>query len=95
MEIDLMKYNSRGTSIFLHIPKTAGTSLRTIAQGFYEENEMYMVYGTAAGYHDLADFLALPESEKANIRFICGHISFGFHDLVPNPCVYVTSLENR
>src|SRR2546421_3502613 len=89
-----MKYNSQATVICMHIPKTAGTSLRTIAQRFYTEEEMYMVYGTADDYHDPADFLALSDFAKAKIRFICGHIPFGFHRLVLNPCVYITMLRD-
>ena len=82
------------TVIYLHIPKTAGTSLRKIVERFYKEKDIYRIYTREHGFNDMNDFLALPDDEKRKIKVIYGHLSFGIHQYLPQSSSYVTLLRN-
>lgn len=58
------KTDQRGKLIFLHIPKTAGTSLRKIVERFYDKEEIYTIYTKAHNMHNMDDFKALSDAEK-------------------------------
>lgn len=83
-----------GTLIFIHIPKNAGTSMRRIVESFYKEKEIYFIYTKAFNSNDESDFIALPETDKKNIRIIFGHVSVGFHNHITQPSSYVTILRH-
>lgn len=87
------KHGQHDTLIFLHIPKTAGTSLRRIFERFYEEKEIYQIYTKANNMNDMSDFKRLSDNEKKEIRVFFGHVSFGLHNEIPQPCSYVTILR--
>lgn len=64
--------------IFIHIPKTAGTTLRTIVYAQYGEASVAPLYPVAS-YMDAAEFIGLPDAAKDRARVVMGHIGFGFH----------------
>ena len=88
------KHAQHDTLIFLHIPKTAGTSIRKIFERFYDEKEIYPIYTKVSGMNDMNDFKALPDAEKMKIKVFFGHVSFGLHNYIPRPCHYVTILRD-
>ncbi len=71
--------------IFMHIPKTGGTTLRVIIEKYYELSQVYRNY----------DYLGARKGQKSEKTcFIDGHDYFGIHhDLNKRP-VYVTMLRN-
>jgi len=76
--------------LFVHIPKTAGTTFTEIAHRQYP-------VGTATWFHDEAPsprFDALNEREKAGLRFIGGHMFFGLHEVLPRPCTYISFIRS-
>ncbi len=77
--------------IFLHIPKTAGTTLHRIIKRQYRPSHLYHV-GSAAD--DLAKFQRLPESRRAKIRFLMGHFEMGIDKYLPRPSTYFTILRD-
>jgi hypothetical protein len=80
--------------IFLHMPKTGGTTLRAVLERIYGPGAAYGVYGRAFGFHDLDDFMVLSRQERGRIRLLMGHMYFGLHGEMPAPCLYLTMLRN-
>lgn len=80
--------------IFIHIGKTAGTTLRAILQDIYSEDETYLLYPGEPGYNDFNDFLALSEEQKEGIKLFCGHIAYGLHRRLSGPTTYITVLRD-
>jgi hypothetical protein len=79
------------TVIFLHIPKTAGTTLYRIIERQYKPGDVYAIGGTAQSFDT---FKNLPEADKAAVRLLKGHIDFGVHALLPQPATYFTILRD-
>lgn len=83
------------TVIFLHIPKTAGTTLHRIINQQYYRKQIYSIYPTplqpGTGVEALKHLSLL---EQAQIRVLTGHMPFGFHTLIPNASTYITLLRD-
>lgn len=62
--------------VVLHIPKTAGTSLRRMIQDNYQANDLYFIYGKESGFTTIEDFKNLAEEEKSGVELFMGHLSF-------------------
>jgi hypothetical protein len=82
--------------VFLHIPKASGTTIRTIvsreygveATLYYEpENENFEHRAAPVTY--LRDRLV-----KANVRLITGHLRYGIHELLCQPCRYFSMVRD-
>jgi hypothetical protein len=90
----------RPTLIFLHIGKTAGTSLRKILHRQFKTSEILRVETPWRNPERLRReetldyFATLPERRRASARLIEGHLIFGIHELVPRPSTYITLLRN-
>lgn len=78
-------------TIYLHIPKTGGTTLSHILRKQYESNKIYD-HGYLKG--EKKDFNQLLEEEKKNIKAVCGHFSYGVHQFFPQPSRYFTMLRD-
>jgi hypothetical protein len=74
--------------LFLHIPKTAGTSLREIVRRNYPGDRCVFVYSLEPAY------LQTLQRDVERAEAIFGHFSFGFHDLFGVEARYVTVLRN-
>lgn len=82
--------------VFLHVPKTAGSSLRTVLSRQYGARHVL--------YFDLGigDARPMPEIAKAvragmagrDIRLVTGHQFLGLHQALREPCLYVTLLRD-
>lgn len=80
------------TLIFLHIPKTAGTTLRQVVGRQFVGQPQYLI--GSGEERDFTAFLALPEDERARLRYVGGHVSYGVHRFIPNPARYITMLRD-
>lgn len=77
--------------IFLHIPKAAGSTLRSIIDRHYPQQVIYKLYGPQT----LIDtFINLPEESRNRIRVLQGHIPFGLHKYLNVPVNYLTMLRD-
>jgi hypothetical protein len=74
--------------IFLHIPKTAGTTLLDILDRQYPP-EVVHSFGADA-HKSAAQFKSLDKESRRNIRLLRGHMAYGLHEYLPNPVVYFT-----
>jgi len=77
--------------IFLHLPKTAGTTLNNIINRQYRDDE---IYASGAIVQDsVAQLKAMEIGEREKIRIFIGHMGFGLHDLLAPPTTYFTILR--
>ena len=88
----------RPVLIFLHLPKTGGSSLREFLKAKCGHENYYQTYWSkATGLGDrgqVNQFIALPQEERDRFDLIMGHFSYGLHRFLSRPCVYVTLLRN-
>ena len=84
--------------IFLHLPKTGGSSLREFLKAKCGHENYYGIYwNEAAGLRErdyINKFIALPQEERDHFDLIVGHFGYGLHRFLSRPCVYVTLLRN-
>jgi len=80
------------TIIFLHLPKTAGSTLGAIVRRQYPPESVYLRYA-GPGTGPFEEILALPEPQRARLRLLMGHLPFGIHETLPGPSRYVTILR--
>ncbi len=79
------------TVIYLHIPKTAGTTLHRIIDRQYQAEESHFIHRHDVG---IEEFKALSPERRARIRMLRGHIPFGLHRYIPWPATYITMLRD-
>ncbi|MEC4991613.1 MAG: sulfotransferase family 2 domain-containing protein, partial [Oscillatoria sp. PMC 1068.18] len=78
--------------VFLHIPKTAGQTLHEIIEKQYSEKQIYTIGSKTQ--QRIEQLKVLPETERSKIKVIKGHLLFGIHDFLPQPCTYITMLRH-
>src|SRR5262245_44203798 len=77
------------TLLFLHLPKTAGTTFADILVRQFGPDEVFHVrtperlprYSRWNGTLD--ELAALSERRRARFRCVLGHFSFGLHEIIP------------
>src|SRR5947208_15108040 len=74
--------------IFLHLPRTAGTTFVRILERQYGADAVLDLYDSALG----EEVAALTELEQVCV--ITGHFYFGIHTDLSGPCHYVTFLRD-
>jgi len=79
--------------IFIHCPKTGGTTLGDVLRRQYGAERVRWVdgYKLEAEAEALA---ALPEPALAAIDAFCGHMPVGLGELLSCPCTYITLLRD-
>lgn len=100
--LSLLRRSRRGTApregalLFIHIPKTAGTALRSSMARAYPRRQRAFIYDPAdlRGAIDLSDFKALPPQRLAEMRLVMGHFPFGLHEAMPGPARYATMMRD-
>lgn len=80
-----------GAVLFLHVPKTAGSTLRSIIRAQYPQEATFEMDDVTT--HQ-ADFERLPPEKRASLRCVMGHIRFGAHAFLPHPSTYITLLRD-
>ena len=74
------------TIIFLHIGKTAGSTLRPVLKRQFPRSEAITIRARRRPREEtLTDFAQLPEADRMRPRLIMGHTVFGLHESVPRP----------
>ena len=86
--------SSSHTLIFIHIPKSAGNSLREILRRQYGYRYSFKVQSDERTKASVDKLRQLPEDRKYRIRLISGHMPFGLHRWLPQPATYITILRN-
>jgi hypothetical protein len=78
--------------IFLHIPKTAGTTLNRIIEWQYNPFSIFTMdpYRIRATAERLEK---LPERRRRRLRVVRGHLYYGVHEFLPQGATYITMLR--
>src|SRR6266581_2281326 len=78
--------------IFLHIPKTAGTTLNRIIEWHYNPLSIFTIapYGIRA---TAERFKTLSEQRRRRFRVVRGHLFYGIHEFLPQGATYITLLR--
>lgn len=79
------------TLLFLHVPKTAGTTLSRIAERHVPAGRQYRL--GPRSQEAIERFNGWPAARRARYRLISGHFPYGVHEQVPGPSVYITMLR--
>ncbi|MEM7770070.1 MAG: sulfotransferase family 2 domain-containing protein [Cyanobacteria bacterium P01_A01_bin.37] len=90
-QTDLERLQPHEALIFLHLMKTGGTSLFKLLKQHYPK-ELTFHYGSKPG-RTLTDFHQLSAEKRDHLKFLHGHLTFGFHHRLNQPCRYVTMLR--
>ena len=77
------------TIIFLHIHKTAGTTLHRVIERQYRPEQIW----TLDEQNGFDDLVSLTEAQRARIRMLRGHMEFGLHEFMPATTTYFTLLR--
>jgi hypothetical protein len=93
--------------LFLHIPKTAGTTLSNYIYSEYKSAVYYKaeggflcdgIYYYPAGLHKEPELSVAPNIQGAlgrdDVRAVVGHFSFGIHEYLARQTTYITLLRN-
>jgi hypothetical protein len=82
----------REAVIFLHIPKTAGTTLNRIIERQYSPFAIFTInpYRIKASAERLK---GLTEERRRRLRVVRGHLPYGIHTYLPQGASYVTMLR--
>lgn len=81
------------TLIYIHLPKTGGTTFNHILERQYPAPLTYAIDGLDPR-PSVERFRRLPADERSRYRCLKGMMSFGLHDSIPGPATYVTILRN-
>ena len=78
--------------IFLHVPKTAGTTLNRLIEWEYPLFQMYSVDPVFFRW-SASHLWQLPARRLKRTRMFKGHMLFGLHEILPQPATYITVLR--
>jgi hypothetical protein len=84
---------SDGLAVFLHVPKTAGTTLREIVNRQFRPDLVYAVYETDPAFPSLEDLEQLPSERLDSLRVVLGHMNFAVVDHIPETARFMTILR--
>ena len=87
----MAKRQTKSAVIFIHIPKTAGTTLTEILERQYPPSKRYSL--GAKVEKAIIEFKSLDESARADVDALYGHMAYGLHTYLPRPALYVTMLR--
>ncbi len=79
------------TLIFLHLPRTGGTTLRDILSRQYSAHETFE-NRTLTDTND--NFNERDVTEKSGFKLIKGHVYFGIHKFIPQKCKYFSIMRD-
>lgn len=82
------KSNTNRLILFIHLPKTAGTTLLEMVTRFYPPENIQLLYENDAYVET-----KLSEDRQGQIKCVYGHFSFGLHQYASRPFTYVTMLR--
>ena len=79
--------------IFLHLPKTAGTTVNRLIEWEYRLTEMYSIDPVLFEW-SAAHLRKLSPQRLKRIRIFKGHMLYGLHKALPQPATYITVLRD-
>lgn len=86
-------HRSPPAHMFLHIPKTAGTSVTAALYDHTPQSRYAAVYG-GGQWLSLEQFAGLPLHQRQELDLVVGHLYFGWGSFIGKPCRYITFLRD-
>jgi hypothetical protein len=80
--------------IFMHLPKTGGTTLHKILEREYGIEALHKLYEKERSENILDQYNEMPTEEKNQIKVFMGHLHFGLHEKLGQLCTYLTILRD-
>ncbi|WP_051234508.1 sulfotransferase family 2 domain-containing protein [Marinimicrobium agarilyticum] len=80
--------------IFLHIPKTGGSTFHTMLNKRYPAKSIHNVFASKLESRDVLALKNMNNSKKSKIKLLKGHMPFGLHELLNSPFSYITFLRD-
>ena len=80
--------DSQQIPLFIHIPKTAGSTLMSLVWRQYKKENILHIESRFDNC-----LLEIPEDERGAFAFIGGHMCYGIHEMIPNNTSYFTILR--
>ncbi|MCP4422694.1 MAG: sulfotransferase family protein [Chloroflexi bacterium] len=87
-----LSHSARENVIFLHLPKTAGSTINFILNRQYAPEVIYTIEGDTLSA--LKEFEQLSSETRAKIRLFKGHGEYGIHNFLQGDSKYFTFLRN-
>ena len=78
--------------LFLHIPKTAGSTLLRILEREYAGHSSFSIYGDSDDRVRALE--AMTANDRRALRYVAGHMGFGIDRFVPGPSTYITLVRD-
>lgn len=80
--------------IFLHIPKTAGSTFHMILNARYKKKAIRNVFGSRYSEPEIKAFIEESAGDKQAIKLLKGHMPFGLHTYLPQRAKYISILRD-
>ena len=81
-------------AVFIHVPKTAGTTLNLIIERQYNPQNIISIQTPQENLETVNKFRSDRAIYDRKIKAIKGHTFLGWHELLSQPCVYFTLLRD-
>jgi hypothetical protein len=91
--IDALGAANAPAFVFLHVPKTAGSTLRRIIQRQYPADRILIIEGPGVARQFHA-FYTQDEERRRRVLCVVGHMPFGVHHFLPHGARYITMLRD-
>src|SRR5690554_3093712 len=79
--------------IFLHLPKNGGSTLHGILNRLYPKDRTFNIKVIDNTKLNISEFKELPIEDRAQIKLLKGHMTFGLHEYLVGPSKYITFLR--
>jgi hypothetical protein len=76
--------------IFLHLPKTGGSTLTTLLRWQYRSLHPDQIARFITAQQTFEEIDTLPLEQRARLKLLVGHFAYGVHEYIPKPCSYIT-----
>jgi hypothetical protein len=80
-----------GLPAFIHVPKTAGTTLYAIIRHVYLPGELHKLHATSAS---IRRYKALPRRRRNALQMVYGHVDFSVSEILPSHTRFFTVLRD-
>ncbi|BAZ45773.1 hypothetical protein NIES4102_27990 [Chondrocystis sp. NIES-4102] len=90
----MSNFKPESIAVFIHIPKTAGTTLHLVIERQYNPQNIISIHTTAQNANEINRLGNASLKQQQKIKVIKGHTFLGWHQLLSRSCTYFTLLRD-